>query len=205
MKNTLNMVFTDEQLLTIYEANQEVTIVKKVGSGEKSVVWVTFKPFKSNTIVWETNYAVYCSNSKSQNGATINRLADTSASPQIAYEFNDGQITSAGNDPTVAKGQYKITNKFPYISANGLTFGLAQSVQVNGTAFPNKPINAVFVPSQHEAEFIPYETVQVYLHASTSDSMIVSDVQSKGLDVVYGGSVDVQSLTYNPTTGLFVN
>ena len=61
MKYTLNLEFSDDQLNTIYAANQKVTLVKKIGADQGSVAWITFQPFKSNTVVWDTDYEVYCS------------------------------------------------------------------------------------------------------------------------------------------------
>lgn len=199
---TLNILFEDaEDLQTVYDAQERLTLMKQTEPGSQ-LAWIAFDPFKNNTIQWSDSYAVYAAKEKVQSGATINRLADTPATPKKIYSFADGAFASGKKASHLGPGQYEINND--YGQEDWLTFGLAQSVQVNGTAFPDHPINAVVVPYKHTAVFTPHEKITVMLRASMQNSLVMSDVASEGLTLTYGGGVVEHTIRYEANSGRFV-
>jgi hypothetical protein len=74
-KYRLNINLEGVDLDTIYEAKQQVVIVKHTAECKSAVAWVSFRPFERNTIDWETTFAIYASSGETQNGATISKLS----------------------------------------------------------------------------------------------------------------------------------
>ncbi len=201
-KYTLNIDFEKGDLDTIYKAGEKVTMIKQTANGTP-VAWVSFYPFENNTVVWEEEYALYSSTTEIQSGATIQKMSDEAASEQMMYDFQNGNFGIPSPSDKLSKGMYGATNKTPIDQAIGLTFGLAQSVQVNGTAQPNKPINADWVPSQHVTTFTPYEKILLFLDSEINDGMVVTDIFSNELTLVFGGDISDLTAKYNATTGSF--
>ncbi|MCY0910079.1 MAG: hypothetical protein OWR62_17045 [Sulfobacillus thermotolerans] len=85
-----------------------------------------------------------------------------------------------------------------------LVFGLAQDVQANGTQHTASPIHAQNVPSYPFATLTPYEKVKVYLHASATNGMVVTEVSSDVCVVTFGGDITTVTVRYEPSTGNFV-
>jgi len=57
-------------LQILYRAKEKIVIVRHTAeSTDTQVAWVTFEPFMNNTIEWETQFALYASNTEIQNGA----------------------------------------------------------------------------------------------------------------------------------------
>lgn len=199
---TLNIDFEKGDLDTIYKAGEKVTMIKQTANGTP-VAWVSFFPFENNTVTWEEEYALYSSTTEIQSGAVIQKMSDEAASEQMMYGFQNGNFGVPESSDKLSKGMYGATNKTPITQAVGLTFGLAQSVQVNGTAQPDKPINADWVPSQHIATFTPYEKIQLFLDSEINDGMVVTEVYSSTLVLTFGGEISVLTAKYNATTGSF--
>lgn len=199
---TLNILF-DEQtdLQTIYQAKERLTLMKQTEPGSQ-LAWIAFDPFMNNTVEWTDTYAVYASKKIVEAGATIDRLADIEASQQKVYAFQNGGFLEGQKSSQLTPGQYQVNNN--YAQEEWLTFGMAQDVQVNGTAFPSHPINAVVVPRDHTAVFTPYEKIKVMLRASMRNSLVVSDVSSNALTLTYGGGVTEHTIRYEPSGGKFV-
>lgn len=199
---TLNIDFPKQDLDTLYKAGEKVTLVKQSANGQP-VAWVSFYPFENNTVTWEENYALYASTTQIEGGATIQKMSDEMAQEQMMYSFQSGNFGTPAPSSQLGEGQYGVDNQTPIAQANGLTFGLAQSVQVNGTAYPNKPINADWVPSRHVATFVPYETIKVFMNNNIDDGMVVTEVFSPSLTLTFGGSTTELTANYNASTGGF--
>lgn len=199
----MNINFKDDDLKTISKAHQRVVLVKHTaGDADTSVSWVSFKPWQKNTVDWENYFAVYASNSELQSGATINKLSDKSATYGVQYDFEDGIfVTPRIADIAAKQNTYYVRNlsdDFP-----GITVGLAQSVVVNGQAFANHPINAVYVPFGQLTAMTPLEQIDVYLLNDITDSTVITHVQSIKLPVVYGENEMEHTIAYNGKTGRF--
>jgi len=198
----LNVVFESDDLQTIKAAGEKVTLLKKTNSGVP-LAWVAFLPFQKNTVAWEEDYALYASKVATQSGATIYKLSDVDANPMVCYPFQDyGAFGVPIQDNNIKKGQYKISNN--YQDEAMLTFGLAQGVQVNGTAFPNKPINAAIVPRDHEATFIPLTEIVIFLDSKISSGMVITEVSSTPTTLTFGGDTTEITVKYDAHSGLFI-
>jgi|JI8StandDraft_2_1071088.scaffolds.fasta_scaffold04649_4 hypothetical protein len=198
----LNIVFDTDDLQTIKAAEEKVTLMKKTNKG-KPLAWVAFLPFQNNTVAWEEDYALYASKVTTQSGATIYKLSDVDASPMVSYPFQDyGAFGIPVQDSSIKKGQYKVVNN--YQDEAFLTFGLAQGVQVNGTAFPNRPINASIVPREHDATFIPLTEVVIFLDSQVTSGMVITEVSSPQTPLIFGGDVTEITVKYDSNSGLFI-
>jgi len=197
----LNILFEDaEDLDTIYDAGEQVTLIKQTQPGQQ-LAWIAFDPFKNNLVEWSDNYAIYASKSKVESGATVTRLADTIATPGKRYLFEGGALHSGKKDSSLKAGEYQVYNAYP--GARYLTFGMAQDVQVNGTPYPNNPINAVTVPAKQTVNFIPYEKIMVCLRNSMRNSLVFSEVTSEDLVLTYGGGATEHTIHYESGNGRF--
>lgn len=197
----LNIKFDSSDLQTIVKAGQKVTLVKQNKQGS-NLAWVAFQPFENNTLEWETNYAVYCSNQELQSGVQINKLSDIMATPALKYIFKDGAFTADNNSGDIFRtDSYYVKNEMA--GYDSLTFGLAQGIYVNGKAVPNRPINAVTVPFMHNISFSPLEIVNVYLEADIKESMVITNVNTTPLQLTFGNGVDTINIKYNKNSGTF--
>ena len=168
----------------LYRAKEKIVIVKHTAeSTDTQVAWVTFGPFMNNTIEWETQFALYASNTEIQNGAYINKLSDIAASTQTLYQFEEGIFQKPVSDSSISPNTYALKHEMTGYPV--LTFGLAQNVVVNGEGFPNHPINATYVPFGQAATMTPIERIDIYLKNDITTSTIVSHIMSDKLTVSY--------------------
>lgn len=195
---TLNIDFESSELHPIYAANEQVTIVKQ-SAGGTTVAWVAFVPFPNNTVGWSDSYALYASNTFVQSKAIISQLSNTPASPGLKYPFNDGLFGSGTRDSSLPPNTYEALNQMSAFPT--LTFGLAQGVQVNGTAQPNNPINAQIVPLNQTAEFTPLDKITVFLQSQVQTGMVLTTVTSQSIELSFGGSTTSQTITYSAASG----
>ena len=202
-KYRLNIDFSKgEDLDLVYKAMEKVVLVKHTeGSTDSQVAWVTFSPLMRNTVDWETDFAVYASTSEVQNGAQINMMSDMAASTMVMYNFEDGYFKNPEPSDIIGANTYAICNN--YEQKQALTFGLAQGVNVNNEAFPNKPINAILVPFGQSAQMTPIERIDVYLMCNIDTSTVVSKIYSPVLTVTYKDDEFEHSIEYNANTGKF--
>ena len=201
----LTIKFQDDDLDTVFKADEKVALMKSVGaSGEAgNVVWVAFYPFESSTVSWETVYGVYASQTEVQDGAQIQKASDAEAIEKTNRNFEEpgkfGEPEPANN---LSDGSYRVTNQ--YQREPILTFGMQQGVVINGRSEPDQPINAVQVPRTHDAVFTPFEEVTIFLSAAFESSFIVTEVASPMTTVKFGGGVYSRTVEYDSKTGLFV-
>jgi hypothetical protein len=197
----VNLFFTGQDLDTIDLCGQKVVIVKCTETG-KQLAWVTFKPFESNRTEWTEEYALYASTNDVQAGATIFKMSDCVAQPQVNTIFNRGWFPEFIPQLQLPENTFKITNK--EADNNVLTFGMAQSVRVNNSPYVNHPINAVPVARGHSATMSPIEKIRVYLSANLSNSMVIAEVDSPSVELAYSGDVTELNLKYDSDTGTFL-
>jgi hypothetical protein len=195
----LNIFISGPDLSTIDRCKQRVVIVKHSSGGEQ-LAWVTFKPFERNCVEWTEEYALYASTNETQNGAKILKMSDCIAQAQVNAIFTKGWFSDFESCALPAN-TFKVTNK--HVDNRVLTFGLAQSVLVNGTSFDNHPLNAVPVALNHSATMSPIERISVYLAANLDSSTVLTEVDSLRLDLTYSGDVNELSITYDPNSGSF--
>lgn len=198
----LNIKFNDEDLKTIYKANERIILVKHTAENSDSkVAWVSFKPFKNNTIAWSTAFALYASNTEVQHGAVIDKLSDLSATTKVMYKFEQGVFQEPELAASLGDNTYALQNKM--CDYDGLTFGLAQDVQVNGVGIEKNPINAVFVPFGQAASMTPIEKIDVYLKNDINDGTVITHVATVPLTVEYEENEVEHTIAYNGATGFY--
>jgi hypothetical protein len=127
-------------------------------------------------------------------------MSDCVAKEQTNAHFDKGWFSSFSSYDLPAN-TYKLTNKAA--TPRVLTFGLAQSVLVNGKNFDNHPINAIPVATGHSATMSPIEKISVYLAANLDTSTVLTEVDSPTIDLTYSGDTTELSIEYNPDKGMF--
>lgn len=197
----LNIQIEPADLRTICKAGQKIVLMKAV-TDSTPVAWVTFSPFPNNTVQFQEKYAIYGSTSSLENGASIFRMADIEAIDQIRYPF---QRCATFGEPMdnqgITTGQFAVLNDYEELPC--LTFGMAQGIQVNGTAFPNKPINAQVVPRKHTAKFTPLTKISLFLDGQINEGMVLTDVSNPKVELTFGGVITDITVKYNSATGIF--
>ncbi|MCX8129071.1 MAG: hypothetical protein N3I35_03105 [Clostridia bacterium] len=210
MQYNLNINFKKEDLAALYEAGENITIFKQVktnGIGSKNVAWVSFKPFMSNTVTWEENYALYCSNKvELDDGTVINKMShENDVVDQKCYPFEKAIFQKRTEPPPekpLTGGQFMVLNKDS--AYNSLTFGMAQDVIVNNTNYKVNTLNAAVIPYNQYGIFTPLEKISVVMLANTQNDMVISQVGSKTLDITYSGSDIEKNIVYDQKKGMFV-
>lgn len=199
---SLNLSFDDKTLKDIYDAKQQVILIKQTfstTSNDADIAWVTFNPFETNSVSWEDNYGVYTSTTEIQKGATIRKSSHKTAADTCVYNFDKGFFTK-NNDLITEKGSYEVVNE----TTDKLTFGLTQDVLVNGKPIQSSPLNASTVLAGQNAVFTPFEKVQILLQSNAREGLVLATVSSKVFTAEFGGGVNNISVEYNPTIGQFV-
>jgi len=198
----LNVKFNENDLRTIYKANEKVVIAKHTaGNADSQVAWISFKPFMENTIDWSDEFAVYASTTDIENGASINKLSDKDAEARLLYQFKEGIFQDATPQAALGDNTYSLSNQMNDYA--GLTFGLAQNVNVNGEAFVNHPINALYLPYGQSANMTPIERIDIYLNSDVEIGTIISHISSIVLPVEYRETETVHTIQYEGSTGVF--
>lgn len=198
-KYKLNINILSTNVREINMAMQKITLVKSVGKGAGTpVAWVTFSPFETNIITWETEYGVYASSTTVQNGAQIQRtsLVGTAVTGTL-NPFEEGTFRSP-----ISGGKanaYSIVNKF----GKQFTFGLTQTVHVNGEQFAGSPLNAVTALNQQTAIFEPVEKVAIFLEAQFNNGVVISDILSNGLTLDFTHTPEL-TIRYDESVGQFI-
>lgn len=201
-KYRLNIKFNDQDLKTIYKANEKIVLVKHTaGESASQVAWVCFRPFMNNTIDWETSFALYASNTEVQHGAKISKLSDLAATTKVMYSFEQGVFQKPELAAAIGENTYAVRNQME--EYDGLTFGLAQDVQVNGVGIENNPINAVFVPYGQAISMTPIEKVDIYLKNDINDGTVISHVATIPLTVSFEENEVEHTIAYNVATGFY--
>lgn len=198
----LNIKLSEEDLKTIYKAEEKIVLVKHTaGNNDSQVAWVTFSPFMNNTVEWENQFAVYSSNTEVQQGAKISKLSDLAATTKVMYSFEQAIFQKPEMVSTVGDNTYAVKNMMD--EYDGLTFGLAQDVQVNGQGIVKSPINAVFLPYQQSITMTPIETIDIYLKRDIDDGTVISHVTSVPLTIEYGEGEVEHTVAYSKSAGFF--
>lgn len=195
---TLNIDFDTAELPPIYAANEQVTIVKQSPDG-KPVAWVALVPFQNNTVSWKDSYALYAARKLMQPMEVISQLSNTPASPGLQYPFAEGKFDRGTPDPGLPPNTYGTMNQMSEFPE--LTFGLAQDVQVNGTAQPNNPINAQIIPFNQTAQFTPLDKITVFLQSNVRSGMVLTTVTSQSIELSFGAATTSRTISYSARSG----
>lgn len=199
----LHVRFNENDLRTIQQANQKVVIAKHTaGNAEFQVAWISFRPFMENTIEWSNDFAMYASTTEIENGATINMLSYKEVETKVQYQFKDGIFQNATPQADLDDKTYSISNQMNDYAR--LTFGLAQSVIVNGEAFVNLPINAFYLHYGQNVKITPTEKISVYLKADVGEGTIINLITSIAMPIEYTESEIDLTIMYDGSKCEFI-
>jgi len=195
----LNINILSSDVKDINLAIQKITIMKYVCDDRGArVAWVSFFPFEQNEVSWESEYGVYVSSSMVQNGAQILRTSTVNpATDNTVYPFENCTFSKPEGGGKI--NGYSILNK----NSQSYTFGLTQSVIVNGDKITASPLNAVTVLAQQKASFTPIEKIKIFLKANFNNGMVISNITSKALILDFTETPNL-SIRYDGSIGQFV-
>jgi len=172
---------------TIAGAGQCVTLVQSVGSfvdvaaqgagAETFVAWQVFPPFEHNVVTWSESYFLYVTTTALETGAVL-ILSSVTAGPAVpgwTYTLSEGTFTGASG----AGDTFNVSNQ---MSSGSLSFGLAQSATVNGSA-ALAPLNAVPVLFGQGAQFTLPSTVLLFLSSCNAQGTVIPAVPDNALSV----------------------
>jgi hypothetical protein len=205
MQFELELLFTTEQLDTIFPTGSKVILAKPTAQQKSpEVAWQAFSPLESNKVTWEEQYGIYASTTAMEHGVTLTQKSRT-AVPAVDgknYEFKE----SGAFDPpegVEAKHSFFATNNYAHKPC--LTIGLFQDAIVNGEEVPGNAISGAEVLRGSQAKMTPYTTVYVWLQSDVESNTVVSHMTSKPTKVTFGGDITEIELAYDSATGLFIS
>jgi len=203
----LNINISAADLQTIYAAKENIVLIKSV-EGEAPFSWLSFPPFESNAVTWnEENYSVYASVNSDNGGIIITTFSEQAAQPSQNYTFDQSGAFLQPTQVPIGPNAYQVTNQY---SPNGnLTFGLVQTVSVNGTALDKALLNAQFVPLGQHAIFRPTTQLTIFLASNIAAGQFVdpsteTGVISQSTTITFADGVFAATATYDAATGSFV-
>lgn len=200
MSYQLTLLIDAADLPALRDLGLRIILAKPVTSID--VIWQTLDLAESTTIVWRDDQCgLYASKVAYENGEIISTVAEVPipASAGTYYAFTshmafDGPHT--GGTP----GAYQIDNQ----SSSMLTFGVAQSAQINGALSPGAPISATPIPPSQLLAMTPLPEIGVWLQATLSSGEIVTFIDVNYIMVNYATGVSAVTLQYDATAGLFL-
>ncbi|PHS76731.1 MAG: hypothetical protein COB59_10550 [Rhodospirillaceae bacterium] len=208
MDYTLTLDIKPEDLEVINGAQQKIALAKPVGNSKVDVIWVAFDPFESNTIQWSEDYWIYASTaSVGTNGEKISKLSEVQPGPATDAMLYDFTNNATFSDPTksddVNLGTFAAKNNMSYGKYKALTFGLAQSAQVNQKIQERQPISASSVLATQQIQITPFTHVYIWLEAHFESSTIVTDISGIKSVAKFGGETTEIEMTYDGKSGTF--
>jgi hypothetical protein len=202
----LNINISAADLSAIYAAKENVVLIKSV-KGEEPYAWISFLPFQGNAVTWNDDYSIYETYQTESSGVNATFFTEEAALPLQNYNFlNDGTF-SQPNPVPIGANSYQVTNQ--NTTALNISFGLAQTANVNGTEFNNSPVNAQFVPENQFAIFKPTDQITIFLASDITAGMFVDQdtefgVMSQFTILTFENGVNEITVTYDDTKGGFV-
>ena len=203
----LNINISPADLQTIYAAKENIVLAKSV-IDESPFSWVSFPPFEGNAVTWdEQNYSVYASMTSDSGGGVVTSFTEQAAQPTQNYTFDQSGAFSQPSAVPIGPAAYQVTNQFS--ASPGLTFGLVQTVSVNGTAMEKSLLNAQFVPMGQHAIFRPTTQLTIFLASNVAAGEIIdpsteSGVISQSTMITFANGVFAATVAYDAATGSFV-
>jgi len=203
----LNINISAADLQTIYAAKENIILIKTV-EDQAPFSWVSFPPFEGNAVTWEEeNYSVYASATTDNGGVVVTSFSEQAAQPSQNYTFDQSGAFSQPTQVPIGPNAYQVTNQ--YSPEANLVFGLVQTVSVNGAAIDKALLNAQFVPLAQHAIFRPTTQLTIFLASNivageTVDPSTESGVISQSTTITFADGVFTATVTYNATTGSFV-
>ncbi|MDH6457795.1 hypothetical protein M2102_001424 [Fusobacterium sp. PH5-7] len=203
----LNIKMDKEDLVLLNSADSKVVLAKEnlenFGNSNDftdEIVWVAFQPWEINSIIWESKYSVYISETKKKSGAVIEKASWEEAEPKTKiYSFNDGYFIEEQFSGEAHPTAYYIKNNY----YKPETFGLAQSVKVGEKLYEANPINAMTILNNEKVYFIPTEKIKVFIAARAENGKVISVAQSQALLLDFTEKPEI-TITYDRSTSKFI-
>ncbi len=203
MQYGLNLKIDDAGLQAIYQAGQNITLVKTstqnpLAGGNLPVAWVSFDPLESNAITWVENYFLYATTTLVQAGVTITMQSMTAGPAQtgVQYTFENGFFSALPGIGSV----FLMGNGTP--APPNFNFGLAQEATVNNSPIFS-PLNIQPVLYNCEATFTPLETVSIFLSSTENNGVVLSQVASQALVVTLNSQNPTANISFNDANNTF--
>lgn len=207
MAYQLNIAFTNDQLQAIYAAKQNVTIVKTVTDAE-AFSWLSFPPFEANEINWDdSNLFAYGAFSTESQGTEINSIITQAVQPGQNYTLEASGTFSAPTAVQIGPDGYQVTNQYPAVSY--LTFGLMQSVTVNGANVANAPTNEQIVLLGQHAIFRPTSQLIIFMASNAPAGQSINPATENGAmgpltSITFTPATETISIVYDSASGRFL-
>lgn len=207
MTFTLQTFFQQEDLNRFYATGTNVVVAKPAASGgAPNVAWIVYRPLLSNSISWEENYGIYASNSDIIGGAVLSQISTVPSPAPIGklYTFSPIGVFSSpgpgGQDPA----GFTVVNSYNNLPKGYLTMGLYQDANVDGQLLQGNAVSAAPVIYNSTAVIIPYTIVYIWTQSQVKSNTVVTTVTSQMTMVKFGGTTSSVSLSYDSTSGKFI-
>lgn len=200
---TLTINFTNEQLQTISDTGAKVCIGKSTGGGVPNIIWQSLYPFQTNRIEWTEEYGIYISNTKIEQGASIQKLSSTpiGASTDKLYTLEPSGIIS-GPDTGGAPDAFALLNN--YNNMDYMTVGLFQDASVNSVLITGNAMFGAPVLLASTAIMTPSTTLYIWLQSDITDNSVTTIITSPTTELKFGGGVNQIAVAYDTQSGQFI-
>jgi len=207
MPYQLNITFDTAQLQAIYAAKQNVTIAKIV-TGEEAFSWVSFSPLEANVVTWaDSDFFIYGAFSTGSQGTEINSIITQAVLPGQNYTL---EPTGTFSEPTavpIGSDGFQVTNQYSAVSY--LTFGLMQSVTINGANIANAPTNAQIVLLGQHAIFRPTSQLIIFMASDIPAGQSIDPSTENGAigpstTIIFTPAEETISIAYDSASGGFL-
>ncbi|KDM90240.1 hypothetical protein [Photobacterium galatheae] len=158
----LTVHIPQENLSDLFHQQLNIVLVQSISvegnSNNTYVAWSVTLPAENKVFTWEDCCELYVSPVPNDNGCVISAFSKIPCSPGLKYtsEYNG----FSPQTETISSSEYGVSNRN---SQAQLTFGLFQSVSVDGNSALTSPVNAVTVPRNLNTLFSEPENVYILL------------------------------------------
>ena len=199
----LTFDFSESDVRHIRGLNYNVALVKSAsashgpGGDNHEVIWLDFAPFMTNTVTWQEHYAVYASNTRIEDGATIHKNSHEHAVTGKLYSFTNGHFEKLGKE---SSGAFWAENQSD-LHAH-LTMGLAQRAQVDGNP-QFSPIIAVPGPKNVKLSFVPEVQIGIFLWYKKDNGTVIAKGTGERLNVTLTTTVNAAKIGFKKSNNTF--
>lgn len=184
----------------IYATSQCVTIVKNVVSqpsapSDLPIAWLAFQPWETNQLCWVEDYSIYATPTVLLSGTKIVMSSQVSSVQRgWTYTFENGLFAPSPG----TGGTFNVSDQVDDL----FSFGLSQSVMVNGT-LTTAPLNAVPVPFNESVSFTPQETISIFLSIYENNGSVIDQVTGNALTLSLSSESPKAIILFNDDTQTF--
>lgn len=182
------------------ETNTRVVLAMPCGPVGPHVIWNALEAAPSTTVVGLEAFGLYASQSGVADGALLHVQSEMPAvESAIVYQFQRRAFSWDHPPRRVPAGHYGVTN----LEVHAQTFGLLQGGTVNGQYF-RAPINAVVLPREMTADFVPSSAVYLWTQRRAQRGTIMVEMPGNATVVSFVPDVRERAVHFDPATARFV-